>query len=177
MRRLKYLIPLTCFLALSLFFLFGLDKNPNLLPSALLNKPMPVFSAPLLDKPGQLLNTSELKGEVILLNVWSSWCAPCRQEHNALMNIAKEQEIIYGLNYKDNQEKAKEWLKLLGNPYRSTLIDKDGDIAIDLGVYGVPETFIIDKKGVVRHRYIGLLTDKIWQDELKPKVESLKEEQ
>lgn len=177
MTRLNYVIPLIFFLALSLFFLFGLDKDPNMLPSALLNKPMPTFSAPRLDKPSHLLSTADLKGKVILLNVWASWCVPCRQEHKTLMNLAQEQELIYGLNYKDNQEEATSWLKTLGNPYQATLIDKEGKMAIDLGVYGVPETFIIDKQGFIRYRYVGVLTDKIWQDELKPVVESLKEEQ
>ncbi len=153
---LKYIIPLLLFIILAVFLGLGLKLNPNDIPSPFINKPAPEFSAPKLNAPEQTLTHADLKGQVWLFNVWASWCVSCRAEHPILNQFAKQYAVvIIGLNYKDEPEDAKTWLKTLGNPYNVSIMDTDGRIGIDYGVYGVPETFVIDKKGLIRYKHTG----------------------
>jgi len=157
---LKYIIPLVLFIALAIFLAMGLNLKPNEIPSPLLNKPAPTFSAPKLSAVNEKLSPADLKGKVWLFNVWASWCVSCRAEHPILNQFAKQQAaIIVGLNYKDDPEAAKGWLATLGNPYNDSVMDADGRIGIDWGVYGVPETFVIDKQGIVRYKHTGPVTE------------------
>ena len=153
---LKYIIPLLLFIVLAVFLGLGLNLKPNDIPSPFINKPAPEFSAPKLNAPEQTLTPADLKGQVWLFNVWASWCVSCRAEHPILNQFAKQYAVvIIGLNYKDEPEDAKTWLKTLGNPYNVSIMDTDGRIGIDYGVYGVPETFVIDKKGLIRYKHTG----------------------
>lgn len=153
---LKYLIPLFIFIVMAVFLGLGLNLKPNEIPSPLIDKPAPVFSAPKLDNPEQNLTPADLKGQVWLFNVWASWCVSCRQEHEVFTQFAQQKAVtIIGLNYKDDPAAAKNWLQSLGNPYNVSIMDQDGRIGIDWGVYGVPETFIVDKQGIVRYKHTG----------------------
>lgn len=159
---LKYILPLILFIIMAIFLAIGLNLNPSEIPSPLLNKPAPVFSAPKLQAPSEKLANTDLKGQVWLFNVWASWCVSCREEHLVLNELARQKAVtIVGLNYKDDPAAAKNWLDTLGNPYNVSIMDQDGRIGIDWGVYGVPETFVIDKNGVVRYKHTGpvALTD------------------
>lgn len=156
---LKFILPLVLFVVLAVFLALGLNLNPHDIPSPFINKPAPVFSAPKLTAPTEKLSTSDLKGKVWLFNVWASWCVSCRAEHPILNQLAKQQTaVIVGLNYKDEPDAAKNWLDTLGNPYSVSIMDQDGRIGIDWGVYGVPETFVIDKKGIIRYKHTGPVT-------------------
>ncbi|MDD2723203.1 MAG: DsbE family thiol:disulfide interchange protein [Methylovulum sp.] len=153
---LKYLIPLILFIVMAVFLAIGLNLKPNEIPSPLLNKPSPAFAAPKLQAPNEKLATADLKGQVWLFNVWASWCVSCREEHPVLNEFAKQKAVtIIGLNYKDDPAAAKTWLDTLGNPYNVSIMDQDGRIGLDWGVYGVPETFVMDKKGIVRYKHTG----------------------
>jgi cytochrome c biogenesis protein CcmG, thiol:disulfide interchange protein DsbE len=157
---LKFIIPLVLFIAMAVFLALGLNLKPNEIPSPLLNKSAPVFSAPKLGAVSENLSPADLKGKVWLFNVWASWCVSCRAEHPVLNQLAKQQAaIIVGLNYKDDPEAAKKWLETLGNPYNDSVMDADGRIGIDWGVYGVPETFVIDKNGIIRYKHTGPVTE------------------
>jgi cytochrome c biogenesis protein CcmG/thiol:disulfide interchange protein DsbE len=174
---LKYLIPLILFIILAVFLAVGLKLKPSEIPSPLLNKPAPAFSAPKLTAPNEKLSPTDLKGKVWLFNVWASWCVSCREEHPVLNEFAKQQAvIIVGLNYKDDPEAAKNWLASLGNPYNDSVMDADGRIGIDWGVYGVPETFVIDKKGIVRYKHTGPVTEEDLQNKLLPLIAKLQAE-
>lgn len=156
MLKLKYLLPLILFIVLAVFLAIGLRLNPKDIPSPLIDKPAPVFSLPILATPEKNLSTQDLQGRVWLLNVWASWCVSCRQEHPLLLELAKlNVATIVGLNYKDEAQAASQWLQQLGNPYRVSIMDQDGRVGIDYGVYGVPETFVIDKRGVIRYKHTG----------------------
>jgi cytochrome c biogenesis protein CcmG/thiol:disulfide interchange protein DsbE len=153
---LKYLIPLFIFAVLAVFLAMGLKLKPSEIPSPLIGKPVPVFAAPKLDDPTQKLTPADLKGQVWLFNVWASWCVSCRQEHEVLTQFAGQKTVtIVGLNYKDEPAAAKDWLQNLGNPYNVSIMDQDGRIGIEWGVYGVPETFVVDKQGIVRYKHTG----------------------
>jgi len=153
---LKYIIPLFLFIILAVFLGLGLNLKPNDIPSPFINKPAPEFSAPKLNAPEEKLTPADLKGQVWLFNVWASWCVSCRAEHPILNQFAKQYAVvIVGLNYKDEPVDAKNWLNTLGNPYYVSIMDQDGRIGIDYGVYGVPETFVIDKKGLIRYKHTG----------------------
>lgn len=155
----KYLLPLLIFTVMAIFLGLGLNLKPNEIPSPFIDKPAPVFSASKLDAPTEKLSPADLKGKVWLFNVWASWCASCREEHEILNQFAEQQAVtIVGLNYKDEPNAAKNWLSSLGNPYDITIMDQDGRIGIDWGVYGVPETFVIDKEGVVRYKHTGQIS-------------------
>ncbi len=173
----RYLIPLALFLVIVGFLAVGLKNDPKRVPSPLIGKPAPHFELPTLYDPKEKIATEQLRGKVWLLNVWASWCVSCRAEHQvvkrfAQMNLAP----VYGLNYKDEEADAKAWLESLGNPYEASLVDRDGSTGIDWGVYGVPETFVVDKKGIIRHKVIGPVTDEIVRDQLVPLIKKLKEE-
>lgn len=156
---LKFLLPLVLFVILLVFLVIGLKLNPREVPSPLIDKPMPVFTLPQLDAPEKAFHPDQMKGKVWLLNVWASWCVACRAEHPVLNLWARKSRInLIGLNYKDTTQAAKQWLAQLGNPYLTSIVDADGRVGIDWGVYGVPETFLIDKKGIIRYKHIGPLT-------------------
>jgi len=152
----------------------GLTLNPRLVPSPLIDKPAPEFELPLLFKDGSFSN-KDLIGHVTLINVWASWCFACRQEHDIVKHLGRKGVRIIGLNYKDEADDAKAWLARLGNPYQHVAVDYEGRIAIDWGVYGAPETFLIDQQGIIRHKVIGPLTDKENYDALMSKMKTLEE--
>ena len=153
---LKFIIPLLLFIVIAVFLALGLNLKPSEIPSPFINKPAPEFSAPKLDTPEQRLTPADLKGKVWLFNVWASWCVSCRAEHPILNQLAQQNAIvIIGLNYKDQPGDANNWLKTFGNPYNVSIMDQDGRIGIEYGVYGVPESFIIDKKGLIRYKHTG----------------------
>lgn len=174
-RSMRYLAPLAIFALLVAFLYRGLSLDPKLVPSPLVGKPVPTFTLTRLDNPATTISDADFKGKVSLLNVWATWCVSCRREHETLVQLAKTGQVeIYGLNYKDNREDAKRWLTQLGNPYVANAFDSDGRVGIDWGVYGAPETFIIDREGIIRHKHIGPLTDEIINDEILPLVAKLK---
>jgi cytochrome c biogenesis protein CcmG, thiol:disulfide interchange protein DsbE len=174
---LKYIIPLILFIVLAVFLALGLKGKPGEIPSPLLNKPAPAFSAPKLNAPNEKLSPADLKGKVWLFNVWASWCVSCRAEHPIINRLAQQQAaIIIGLNYKDDPEAAKLWLETLGNPYNDSVMDADGRIGIDWGVYGVPETFVMDKQGIVRYKHTGPVTEDDVQNTFIPLIAKLQAE-
>jgi cytochrome c biogenesis protein CcmG/thiol:disulfide interchange protein DsbE len=170
----KAFIPLLIFGVLLGFLAVGLSLNPREIPSPLINKPAPAFSLPALDAPDQKISAQDLRGKVWVLNVWASWCVACRIEHPLLVEFSKAGMVpIYGLNYKDKRDDAIRWLVNFGNPYTRSLSDIDGLVGIDFGVYGVPETFVIDKQGVIRMKHIGPVTPEVLRDEIIPLVRKL----
>ncbi len=170
-RRLILFIPLIVALVLGIFLWQGLKLDPRELPSALIGKPFPQFTLSTVKDENATLTQDALKGEVSLVNVWATWCVSCRQEHPELVRIAKETGIpIYGLNYKDTRPEAIRWLDEYLDPYRFSLFDADGRVGLDLGVYGAPETYIVDKEGIVRYRFVGVIDRNIWLNELLPEV-------
>ena len=170
----KALIPLVIFAILMGFLAVGLGLKPREIPSPLINKPAPAFSLPVLDAPQQMVSANDLKGKVWVLNVWASWCVACRIEHPLLVDFSKTATVpIYGLNYKDKREDAMRWLANFGNPYTRSLSDTEGLVGIDFGVYGVPETFIIDKAGIIRLKQIGPVTPEVLRDDILPLLKKL----
>jgi len=170
----RFLVPLVIFIVMVAFLAVGLGLNPREVPSPLINKPAPAFQLPQLHQPGKTFSQQDMKGKVWLLNVWASWCVSCRQEHPVLMDLAKSNVVpIYGLNYKDPREDAIAWLKQLGDPYVLSIADRDGRVGIDFGVYGVPETFVIDKEGAIRYKQIGPVTPEALRDKILPLVKAL----
>ena len=167
-------VPLLIFITLVVFLGIGLTRDPHLVPSPLINKPVPEFSLPRLTDKDQQLTSSDLRGQVSLLNVWASWCVSCRAEHPVLLDLAKKNVVtLYGLNYKDNREDALRWLEFYGNPYVESAHDLDGKVGIDFGVYGVPETFVVDKQGIIRYKQIGPITEDILDKTILPLINRL----
>jgi cytochrome c biogenesis protein CcmG, thiol:disulfide interchange protein DsbE len=173
MRRLVFLLPIAGFALLALYFVLGLQRDPSLLPSVLLDKPAPDFALPGLgDKPG--LAKSDLAGRIVLVNFFASWCVPCRVEHPLLMRLAAEGKVaLYGIDYKDKPEDASHLLAQLGDPYGRIGVDHDGRTAIDFGVYGVPETYVVDAAGRIRYRQVGPITGADWEKKLLPLLKEL----
>jgi len=170
----RYLLPLGVFALLVLLLGVGLSLNPREVPSPLIGKPAPSFQLPRLDQPEKSFSPKELQGKVWVLNVWASWCAACREEHPVLTDLAKSGIApVYGLNYKDKREEAIAWLRRFGDPYQASLFDADGRVGIDYGVYGVPETYVIDKQGVIRYKRIGPVTTEIVQKKITPLIQQL----
>ncbi|CBL46426.1 Cytochrome c-type biogenesis protein [gamma proteobacterium HdN1] len=161
-------VPLVLFLGMVLFLGFGLQKDPSLLPSTMVDKPIPAFSLPRLLEPSQQIGIADIKGPA-LLNVWGTWCPNCKIEHPLLVELAKGGIPIYGLNYKDNRNEALKWLQQLGNPYIDVIFDEKGTLGFDLGVYGAPETFLVDANGLIRYRQVGEITADSWRNVLWPK--------
>ena len=146
------------------FYLLIIDRNPTKVPSALLNKNVPDFNANTLIKNEKFLSSKEFGNQIILVNFFATWCKPCKDEHVYIKRFSSEQNIkIVGINYKDNPKEAIKWLKKLGNPYSSVVIDKNGKLAIDWGVYGIPETFIVNSKGIIKYRHVGTITPKVYK--------------
>ena len=171
----KRFLPLGIFLVLAVFLAVGLGLNPREVPSPLIDKAAPAFRLSQLQDPAQTLGTDDLKGKVWILNVWASWCVACLDEHPILVEFSRQNVLpIYGLNYKDKREDALAWLGKHGNPYTLSIQDPDGRVGIDYGVYGVPETYVIDGKGVIRYKRIGPVTVQILQDKILPLVRQLR---
>jgi cytochrome c biogenesis protein CcmG, thiol:disulfide interchange protein DsbE len=169
--KMRLWVPLAAFTLLGVVLAIGLRLNPREVPSPFIGKPAPSFSLPQLHQPGKPLAAADLKGQVWLLNVWASWCVACRAEHPLLVELSRQKQVpIYGLNYKDDPRAALEWLLRFGDPYTASMTDADGRVGIDYGVYGVPETFVIDKAGIVRHKHIGPVTNEVWVRDLQPLV-------
>jgi len=167
----RYLIPIGLFVVLAAFFVRGLSLNPGYVPSPLLGKPAPEFELPRLKDPGASLGTQDLVGNVALLNVWATWCVGCRQEHGFLVELAKANNVpIYGLNWKDDRASALSWLASLGDPYVASAFDELGEVAIDWGVYGAPETFLLARDGTVLYKHIAPLTQSVWATEFLPRI-------
>ncbi len=170
----RFVIPLLVFVALVVFLAIGLKLKPREVPSPLIDKPAPTFSLPRLDDPQKAFTPADLKGKVWLLNVWASWCVACRDEHPVLVEFSKTGTVpIYGLNYKDQREDALRWLTQFGNPYTASIVDAEGKVGIDYGVYGVPETFVIDKEGTIRYKQIGAVTPEVLESKILPLIKRL----
>ena len=166
MKKKLFIIPsiLFLFVLLTFFYLLIIERNPSELPSNLLNKNIPEFETESLLKNARFISSKEFGKEIILVNFFATWCKPCRDEHFYIKRFSSEKEIrVIGINYKDNPEKAVQWLKKLGNPYSDIAVDKNGRIAINWGVYGIPETFVISSKGIIKYRHIGPVTKKIYK--------------
>ena len=174
MKSLKYVIPLVVFAALAAFFAIGLTKDPREVPSPLIDKPAPAFKLAELHDADKVFTPEEMKGKVWMLNVWASWCVSCRVEHPLLVDMSKKNQVpIVGLNYKDTRDAGLKWLDKLGNPYVLSAYDVEGKVGIDYGVYGVPETFVIDKQGVIRYKQIGPITPESWDKTILPLIRKL----
>ena len=170
----RFLLPFAVFIAIGLALMAGLRRDPRELPSALVGKPAPAFELPVLEADGRTVRASDLRGKVWMLNVWASWCGPCQLEHPLIMDLARQTRVpVVGLNYKDKPEAARAWLQRLGNPYSAALVDPDGRTGIDFGVYGVPETFVIDGEGIVRFRQAGPLTAEALEKRVLPLMRQL----
>lgn len=170
----KFAIPVVLFALMGLLLAYGLRLDPRKIPSPLVDKPLPTFALPTVADPSKTIATADLRGRVYLLNVWASWCVACREEHPLLVDLAKTGSVpIIGLNYKDQREDAIRWLRALGDPYETSLADLEGRVGIELGVYGVPETFLIDREGVIRYKHIGPVTPQVLANVLLPKVAEL----
>lgn len=171
----RTLIPLLFVGALVLLLGAGLRKNPRVLPSVLIDRPAPAFTLPSLHGQPPRLSEQDLRGGVTLLNVWASWCVGCRTEHALLESLAGDGRLrLIGMNYKDREEDARRWLSYYGNPYRAVAVDAQGRVGMDYGVYGVPETFVIDSAGVIRLRHVGPLDERALRQDILPLVESLR---
>lgn len=170
----RYLIPLFLFLVLVIFLAIGLNRDPREVPSPLINKAAPAFNLPQLKEPAKSFSAVDMRGKVWLLNVWASWCVTCRDEHPLLLEYAKQGVVpIYGLNYKDERADALAWLNELGDPYVLSAADVDGRVGIDYGVYGAPETYLIDQSGTIRFKQIGPVTPDVWTKTIVPLSQEL----
>jgi cytochrome c biogenesis protein CcmG/thiol:disulfide interchange protein DsbE len=170
----KFLLPLVLFVVLAVFLAFGLTRDPREIPSPLINKPAPAFTLPQLADPSKSFSSKDMRGKVWLLNGWASWCVACRDEHPVLVELARTGVVpVYGLDYKDERRSGLAWLEEFGNPYALSISDTDGRVAIDYGIYGVPETFVIDREGVVRYKHTGPVTVEALQKKILPLVREL----
>ncbi len=176
MSRLKLFIPFIIFIVLAAFFWRGLSLDPTEMPSALIDKTFPEFSLPSLADENNSLTREDLLGQVSLVNVWATWCAACKFEHPVLNTLADQGVAIIGINYKDNTSGARKWLDELGDPYQMTIVDTRGSLGIDLGVFGAPETYVVDKKGVIRHKHVGIVNMQVWNESLEPLYKQLAQE-
>jgi cytochrome c biogenesis protein CcmG/thiol:disulfide interchange protein DsbE len=175
----KRLLPLIAFAALALLLGVGVlmnsGKDTSAIPSPLIGKPAPAFSLPVLDEPSRLITNADLRGEPYLLNVWGSWCPACRDEHPVITELAQSGRLkVIGYDYKDEPEDARRWLQQYGNPYALVIVDQDGRAAFDWGIYGAPESFLVDAQGIVRWKFIGPMTDAVVREQLLPELEKLK---
>ena len=170
----RFLVPLGIFIGLLVLLGVGLTLNPREVPSPLIGKPAPAFTLPDLNRPEVAFSHKDMLGKVWVLNVWASWCVACREEHETLLQFSKTGLVpVLGLNYKDERSDGLKWLSQFGNPYQQSLYDHDGLVGIDYGVYGVPETFVIDKRGVIRYKRIGILTPELLRDKIVPLLREL----
>jgi cytochrome c biogenesis protein CcmG/thiol:disulfide interchange protein DsbE len=172
-RYLLFALPLLVFMALALLFWSRIGQDPTELPSARIDKPLPDFRLTALNDPLRNYTQNDVKGDIVLLNVWATWCVSCQVEHPVLKQLAASGIPIVGVNYKDDRAAALQYLQNHGDPYRFTVFDDAGSFGLDLGVYGAPETYLIDKQGRVRYRFVGVLDPEHWDRELKPRYEAL----
>lgn len=175
MKWMRFAIPLMVFVVMALFLAKGLENDPRHLPSARLDQQIPAFSLPTLMDTDVLVSEKDLKGPM-LLNIWATWCPSCRVEHPMLNALAEQGVTIVGLNYKDERNEALAYLEKYHNPYTTVIFDEKGDLGLDLGVYGAPETYFIDANGVIRHRHVGVVSDKEWKASLSAIWQSLSAE-
>jgi cytochrome c biogenesis protein CcmG, thiol:disulfide interchange protein DsbE len=169
MKALRFILPLAIFLVIVFFLWRGLALNPREVPSPLIGKPVPSFNVPVLGDPSKTLSAADLRGKVYLLNVWGSWCVSCRDEHPVLVEFSKRGTIpLYGLNWRDKREDAMAWLQRFGDPYVVSGVDREGKVAIDFGVYGAPETYLVDREGIIRFKQTGPLTWKVIEERIAP---------
>jgi len=167
----RYLIPGAIFIVLVGFFVVGLNRDPSMVPSPLIGKPAPAYSLTKVEDPQLKVSNTDMLGKKHLVNVWATWCGGCRQEHGFLLQVAQQNIIpIIGIDWKDDMSSAQQWLTQLGNPYAATGFDGEGRVAIDFGVYGAPETFLVDEHGVIIYKHIGILTSDVWQNKLLPLI-------
>ena len=176
MKRALLLIPLVIFLVVAGFLYKGLFLDPRDIGTTMIGKPLPEFAMPSLEEPARTLSAADFKGAPALVNVWATWCPTCRAEHEMLNRLAQQGVVVYGINYKDNSEAARRWLNELGNPYRFNVEDPQGSLGFNLGVYGAPETFLIDKRGIIRHKYVGAIDPRVWRQQLAPLYQELLDE-
>ena len=170
----RFILPLVIFLVLSAFLYKGLHLDPHEVPSPLIDKPAPAFNLPQLQETNKSFSPADMKGKVWLLNAWSSWCVSCKEEHPVLMDLAQKNIVpIYGLDYKDKREDALRQLSQGGNPYVLSVMDREGRTGIDYGVYGVPETYVIDKQGIIRYKQIGPVNYQNLRETILPLVAEL----
>jgi cytochrome c biogenesis protein CcmG/thiol:disulfide interchange protein DsbE len=168
------LLPLVLFIGLVAFLLVGLRRDPHEVPSPLINKPAPEFKLSQLREPNKTFSPQEMRGKVWVLNFWGTWCVACREEHPLLLEFAKTGTVpIYGVDYKDDRAAAIQMLEEEGNPYTLTVSDPEGRVSIDYGVYGAPESYLIDRDGVIRFKQIGPITQEVWQKEILPRAKQL----
>jgi len=172
----RFAIPIVVFLLLVVVFSFGLFNDPRELPSPFLGQQAPTFQAPSLKEPERTVGSADYAGKMALVNVWATWCVSCRVEHPYLNQLTQQGVPIYGVNYKDEDQDALRWLQELGNPYRLNIVDADGSLGLDLGVYGAPETYLVDAGGVIRYRHVGVVDERVWRDILQPLYQELLEE-
>lgn len=177
MKRMLMLVPLAIFLLIAVFLYKGLFLNPSDIGSTMIGKPLPEFSLTSLETPERKVTTADLQELPALLNVWATWCPTCKAEHAMLNKLAAQGVVVYGVNYKDDGDAARQWLAQLGNPYRFSVEDPEGSLGINLGVYGAPETFVIDRHGIVRDKFVGAIDERIWRERLAPLYQSLVDEQ
>lgn len=174
----RYLLPLMVFIGIVILFVAGLQRDPGIVPSPFIGKPVPVFELAELGSPDTLLGSDDMRGGVSLLNIWASWCLPCRHEHPFLLELADSSEVrIYGLNYKDQQQDALDWLEELGDPYHKIFFDAEGSAAIDLGAYGVPETFVLDSNNIIHYKHIGPINRQTMDEIILPLIKKLRDTQ
>lgn len=174
MQRLKLFLPLLVFIPLGVLLVKALQLNPQDMPSALLDKPVPEFELQALQDPARSLRRADLLGQKMLLNVWATWCPSCRVEHPWLLKIAREYGVrIVGLNYKDERKAALAWLERYDNPFAFNLYDVEGRLGLDLGVYGAPETFVVDSAGIIRFKHVGVINETVWRETLLPLLNSI----
>lgn len=170
----RHLWPLCLFIIISVFLWKGLDLNPKELPSALVGQSAPAFNLTTVENPNQIINQDSFKNKVTVLNIWATWCVSCKMEHTVWMELTKKHNLfLVGVNYHDDRLTAQQWLQTSGNPYTISLFDNQGKMGLDYGVYGTPETFILDKNGVVRYRHAGPIDQQIWRNTVLPLIESL----
>ena len=171
----RFLAPIIILAILVGVFFVGLHNDPSIVPSPLIGKQAPAYELPLLLRPGETLGTEKLLGQVYLLNIWGTWCPACLTEHDALLEIQRQNIVpIYGFNLKDDPRLARQWLAQLGNPYVASMVDTEGRVGIDWGVYGAPETFLVDQNGRIIHKLIAAMTMEIWHEDFLPLIQQLK---
>jgi cytochrome c biogenesis protein CcmG, thiol:disulfide interchange protein DsbE len=167
----RFLIPGAIFAVLVGFFVVGLNRDPSMVPSPLIGKSAPAYSLLKVEDPAAKIGDADMRGKKHLVNVWATWCVGCREEHPFLMQVAKQNLVpIVGIDWKDELPLAQQWLNQFGNPYFATGFDQEGRVAIDFGVYGAPETFLIDERGIVIYKHIGILTPEVWQSKFVPLI-------